>query len=217
MPFPCGIVRGMVLVGLFAFLLFLLIVVGDWMHFTSLTASASRYGFGIAKIEDRLPHSWKGPMAHFFDTDGLMNLPHGVARLFQDEGRILLRPQYRLSSRRFRTAWPIKGSIAIEQDGDSTRVTCIKRIPWSSAILTLLWFGLVGVGTVGFVVVYALEGGMASLSTVMLGVGITGVGILVFLFGLIIVSLAYRLENDRLGQAYKEFRQTLAGEASGHD
>ncbi len=206
-------VRVMLLIGLFALILFLLIVLGDWIHFTSLTPSASRYGCGIAKREDRLHIPSTVQLTDRFDSNGLMDLPHGVARLFQEEGRILLRPQYQWSSLRFRTAWPIKGSIAVEQDENSTRLTYIKRIPWSSAILTLLWFALVGLGTLGFMVSYAMRGGMASLSSVLLGLGIAGVGLLVFMFGLIIVSLAYRLEDDRLAKAYKELRETLGGEA----
>ena len=138
-------------------------------------------------------------------------MPHGIARLFPDENRILLRPQYRLWSLRFRTAWPIKGTIEMREDGEATRLTCVKRIPWSSAIMTALWFAIVGLGTVGFLVTYTVEGGLASLSSLLIGLGITGVGVLVFLFGLIIVALAYRLENDRLGQAYRELREVLAG------
>ncbi len=207
----------MVLVGLFAFMLFLLIVLGDWLHFTSLTVSASRYGCRIARVEDRLHLPSTALVVARFDPDGLLNLPHGIARLFQEENRIVLRPQYRWYSVRFRTAWPIKGSIEVEQDGDSTRVTCIKRIPWSSAILTLLWFALVGFGTVVFVVTYAVQGGFTSLTSVLLGLGVAGAGTLVFMFGLVIVSLAYRLENDRLGQAYNELRETLTGEASRPD
>lgn len=204
----------MVLVGLFAFMLFLLIVLGDWLHFTSLTASASRYGCRIARVEDRLHLPSTALVVARFDPDGLLNLPHGIARLFQEENRIVLRPQYRWYSVRFRTAWPIKGSIEVEQDGDSTRVTCIKRIPWSSAILTLLWFALVGFGTVVFMVAYAVQGGFTSLTSILLGLGVAGAGTLVFMFGLVIGSLAYRLENDRLGQAYNELRETLTGEAS---
>ena len=201
----------MLLVGFFAVALFLVILVGDWLFFTGLSPSACRYGCGIARDEDQLPMGSRALALHRFDAAGMMTLPHGIARLFPDENRILLRPQYRLWSLRFRTAWPIKGTIEVREDGEATRLTCVKRIPWSSAIMTALWFAIVGLGTVGFLVAYTVEGGLASLSSLLIGLGITGVGVLVFLFGLIIVALAYRLENDRLGQAYRELREVLTG------
>lgn len=198
-------------VGIFAFFLVVVLVVGDWIYFTSLTASASRYGCGIAKNEDPLPLPALAVLAERFDGQGLMNLPHGVARLFQDEQRILLRPQYRLFSFRFRTAWPIKGTIKVEPDGEGTRLKCVKRIPWSSALMTLVWFGIVVFGTLWFGVAYAMQGGMASLGSVLMGMGVIGTGILVLAFGLVTVAFAYRLENDRLGQAYRELREVLRG------
>ena len=204
-------VRGMVLIGLFAFFLVLLLILGDWIHFTSLTTSASGYGCGIAKNEDQLPVAALAVAAERFDREGLINLPHGVARLFQEEKRILLRPQYRLFSFRFRTAWPIKGTIEVEQEAERTRLTCIKRIPWSSAIITLAWFAIVGLGTLWFMIAYTIEGGMASLGSLLMGLGIVGMGIVVLAFGLLTVAFAYRLENERLGQAYRELREALVG------
>ncbi len=207
----CAIVRGMLAIGLFAVVLFLLLVLGDWMHFTSLSASATQYGCGVARLEERLKLPSLAVISGRFDQEGLLNLPHGVARWFQEERRILLRPQYRLLSLRFRTAWPIKGTIDLHEDGDSACLRCVKRIPWSSAIMTLLWFAVVGLGTVGFLVAYAVQGGMTSLGSVLMGVAVTAVGILVFFFGLITVTLAYRVENERLTQVYKELREVLVG------
>lgn len=209
----CAIVRGMLAVGLFAVVLFLLLVLGDWMHFTSLSASASQYGCGVTRLEERLKLPSLAVISGRFDQEGLLNLPHGVARWFQEDKRILLRPQYRMFSLRFRTAWPIKGTIDLHEDGDLACLTCVNRIPWSSAIMTLLWFAVVGLGTVGFLVAYAVQGGMTSLGSLLTGLAVTAVGVLVFFFGLITVSLAYRLENERLTQAYKELREALLGAA----
>ena len=136
-------------------------------------------------------------------------MPHGIARFFPDVRRILIRPQYRLFSLRFRTAWPLKGSLELAPAEDGFRVLYIKRIPWSSAIITLLWFALVGLGTIGFLVSYAIQGGLASLGGVLLGVGVIGLGLLVLAFGLITITMAYRLEDSRLTLVYQELRTAL--------
>lgn len=205
----------MLLVGLFAGFLCLLMVLGDWIHFTRLTASAGRYGCGVGRDEERLPASSPAEVLSRFEPHGILSLPHGIARLFRPDNMIVLRPHYRLFSFRFRTAWPIKGSIDVKEDGDACRLLCVKRIPWSSAIMTAAWFALVGFGTIGFAVAYALQEGMASVGSVLLGLSVIGVGVMVFGFGLITVVLAYRLENERLRQAYQELRHALgkAGEA----
>lgn len=199
----------MLLAGVVGIALALALVIGDWFHFTSLTAAASRYGCGIARLHDQLPRTSFPLVIERFDRNGLLHLPHGVARFFLDQRRILLRPQYRLFSLRFRTAWPLNGSIDVIPDGDTTRLTCIKRVPWSSALLTLLWFAVVGVGTVWFVIAYLAEGGLTSLGGAVMGLGITGLGLLVLAFGVLTVVLAVRLEDHRLTQAYQELLAAL--------
>ena len=201
----------MLLAGLFAFTLFLVCVVADWMYFSSLSPSADRYGCGIAAEEHRLPVASQGLALDRFDSNGFLALPHGVARWNREDNRIVLRPQYRFFSLRFRTAWPIKGTVDLKQDGESTRLRCVKRIPWSSALITLMWFAIVGFGTLGFVIVYALEGGLSSLGSILVGLGITAVGVFVLVFGLITISLAYKLENARLGLVSTELRDALSG------
>ncbi|MGH7230734.1 MAG: hypothetical protein ACREJU_05160 [Nitrospiraceae bacterium] len=201
----------MLLAGLFASLLILALIVSDWFHFTSLTEPASRYGCQIARMENRLPRAPLALELQRFDRNGILRLPHGVARLFAPQSRIVLRPQYQLFSFRFRTAWPLKATIELESDGPSTHVKCLKRVPWSSAVLTLLWFALVGIGTVAFIIVFAANGGFASFSGVLMGLGITGIGLLVLAFGLVVVALAYRLEDARLTEAYRELLATLSG------
>lgn len=201
----------MVLAGLFAAFLFLTLIIGDWIYFTSLTEAASRYGCRVARREDRLPLISGEPNLRHFDKRGLCRLPHGVARLFEQQRVIVLRPQYRLFSLCFRTAWPMKSTIELDPDGAAIRVSCAKRIPWSSAVLTLAWFGLVGIGTLGFLVAFGLNGGFATLSGVLMGAGIAGLGGLVVVFGLLVVSAAYRLEDHRLMQTYQELLEALAG------
>ena len=79
----------------------------------------------------------------------------------------------------------MKGSIDIASGEGGLELVCTKRIPWSSAIVTLLWFALVGLGTAGFLLSYLLQGGFESLSGIVMGVGVTGLGALVFAFGLL--------------------------------
>jgi hypothetical protein len=197
----------MVLAGLFAGVLFVALVLGDWLQFTSLTAQAARYGCKIARLEDHLPLVSLPKALERFGSNGLLQLPNGVARLFPDDRRLLLRPQ-----RRLRTAWPIKGSIELRQEGETTTLVHNKLIPWSSAILTLLWFLTVGVGTITFVILYLADGGLASFSGILMGLGILGIGLLVLAFGLVTIAFAYRLENHRLMQAYQDLRAALEEE-----
>lgn len=199
----------MLLAGLFGGMLFLALILGDWFHFTSLTAQASSYGCRIARAEDRLPSAALAAALGRLAGAAAFRLPNGVACVFPAERTILVRPQYGWRSRRFRTAWPMKGTIHLEPDGEDTRLICLKRIPWSSAILTLLWFLLVGIGTIAFVITFLVNGGPASLVGLLMGFGILGLGLLVLAFGLVTVTLAYRLEDHRLAQVYQELRGLL--------
>jgi hypothetical protein len=76
-------------------------------------------------------------------------------------------------------------------------------------LLTVLWFLTVGIGTLAFVIMYLVDGGLASLSGILMGLGILGIGLLVLAFGLVTIAFAYRLENHRLTQAYEELRGVL--------
>lgn len=201
----------MVLAGVFAACLLLGLIVGDWLVFGRLTAEASRYGCIVARIHDQVGRLTLPRLTERFDQNGLLSLPHGVARFFPEARRILIRPQYHLFSMRFRTAWPIKGSIDVTQNGEAVALLCLKRIPWSSAIITFVWFLLVSLGTVAFAVIYLLQGGTSSLGGVLMGAGIAGLGVLVVGFGIVTVTMAYRLENSRLSQVYQELRAALDG------
>jgi hypothetical protein len=63
-----------------------------------------------------------------------------------------------------------------------------------------------------FFVSFLVSGGLESLRGILMGVGLTGLGVLVLLFGLIVVSLAYRLEDSRLKQTYEELKAVLLSE-----
>jgi hypothetical protein len=144
--------------------------------------------------------------------DGLLSLEHGAVRFFPSEQHILLKPHSQRSQARFRTAWPLKGALELDAGVGAVRVRCVKLMPWSSVLLTLLWFAVVGVGTLAFVVRFLAGGDTVTLAGVLLGLGVTGVGLLVLVFGLVTVSLAYRLEDHRLMQAYQELRAILVGD-----
>ncbi len=146
------------------------------------------------------------------DANGALTLPHGIARYYPELQQIALRPQYHLFSMSFRTAWPLKGMIHLRPDDQTVHALCIKRIPWSSAIITLVWFLLVSVGTTAFMVTYAIQGGFSSFSGVLMGAGILGIGLLVLAFGIVTVVFSYRLENSRLAKVYEELRDIVEGD-----
>jgi hypothetical protein len=127
-----------------------------------------------------------------------------------DERRILLRSQPSRFSSRFHTAWPLKGAIEWDREDGTLRLRCVKLMPWSSALLTLLWFAIVGVGTLAFIVKFLAGDDGLSLGGLLLVLGVTAVGLLVLVFGLVTASLAYRLEDQRLMQVYQELRSALS-------
>lgn len=202
--------RPMLLAGLFAGCLLVALVAGDWWQFRRLTAAAGRYGCPVARAEDTIPVEPDHLLSARFDADGLLRLDHGIARLLPTEHRILLRPQSGPASSRFRTAWPLKGTIELDGGNGLARLRCLKLMPWSSAVLTLLWFAVVGLGTLAFVVRFLTGDDAFSLSSLLLVLGVTGVGLLVLVFGLVTVSLAYRLEDQRLMEVYRELRMALS-------
>lgn len=199
----------MLLAGLFAGVLFLGLILGDWLYFVRLTPDAGRYGCGVARTVDRLSLQSLTRLEACVDTDGALALPHGIARYYPHLRQIALRPQHRLFAMGFRTAWPLKGLIQLTPDAQTVHAVCIKRIPWSSAIITLVWFLLVGAGTTTFLITYGVQGGFESLSGLLMGAGILGIGMLVLAFGLVTVILSYRLENSRLVQVYEELKAAV--------
>ena len=199
----------MVLAAVFGTFLFLVLIFGDWYQFTSLQSWASRYGFGIARRQDRLGKTPSNCLSRQFDSQGLLQLPHGMARWFQDEELIVIRPYYQLFSMRFRTAWPLKGTIEVKQEGQELFLGLVKRMPWTSALITVLWLALVAIGTLVFVVMFGLDGGFQTIGGAFLGLGIFALGVLVLVFGLVLLSLAYRLEDHRLMQVYQELQESL--------
>jgi hypothetical protein len=201
----------MIFAGLFAGALALGLILGDWFYFMRLTPDASRYGCGIARTHDRFTHTTMKQLADRFDAGGFLTLPHGTARLYQDLNQIVIRQKYRLFALGFRTLWPLKGLISLSPEGDALAVLCRKLTPWSSALLTGIWFAVVAVGTVGAVISLFIEGEMTASGGVVLAVGIIGLGVVFILSGAITVVFAYRLENARLTMVYQELREVLEG------
>jgi uncharacterized membrane-anchored protein YitT (DUF2179 family) len=199
----------MLLAGLFAGALFLGMILGDWLYFVRLTPDAVRYGCGIARMADRFTLQNVTRLEARVDADGALTLPHGIARYYPDLRQIALRPQYHLFAMGFRTAWPLKGLIQLTPDGQTVHALCVKRIPWSSAIMTLIWFVLVGAGTTAFMIAYGAQGGFDTLTGLLMGAGILGIGLLVFTFGVVTVIFSYRLENSRFSQVYDELKAAV--------
>jgi hypothetical protein len=141
-------------------------------------------------------------------------LPHGTARLHQNVNQIVIRQRYRLFALSFRTLWPLKGLIALSPEGDALSVLCRKLTPWSSVLLTGLWFAVVAVGTAGALISLFLEGQLAAMGGVALAFGVLGLGLIFLLSGVITVVFAYRLENSRLMIVYHELREVLEGARS---
>jgi hypothetical protein len=203
----------MVLAGLFASLLVIGLMLGDWLYFVRFTPDAIRYGCSIARSQERWTASTIETIRSQFSVDGVLMLPHGIARFYPDVSQIAIRPQYRFFSIGFRSAWPVKGLIHLsagDQAGDHViDALCVKRIPWSSALMTLLWFGTVVIGSLVFVITYAWDGGFASLEGMFMGVGLVAGAVLVLAAGLVTVMMSYRLENSRLMNVYEELRDAL--------
>ena len=184
------------------------LIVADWVAFNRKTPSAVRYGVAVERRQETL-----SVRRGSFGADGILKLPRGRARLFPEQRAILLEPDLRQFGVTFRTAWPLNGFVHYADFDESGPVTFAKRMPWSSAILTALWFLTVAGGTLAYVASYAVAGGMASAAGAFLAVALSGLGLLVCLFGLLVVVVAYRLENKRLMAVYEELRSAL-GEVS---
>ena len=201
----------MILAGFFAGALCLGLILGDWFYFMRLTPDASRYGCGIARTHDRFTQTTMKQLADRFDAGGFLTLPHGTARFYQDLNQIVIRQKFRLFAIGFRTLWPLKGLISLSPEGDALAVLCRKLTPWSSALLTGIWFVLVAVGMVGALIALFVEGEMAAPSGMVLAFGILGLGLVFLVSGAITVVFAYRLENARLTTVYQELREVLEG------
>lgn len=201
----------MIFAGFFAGALCLGLILGDWFYFMRLTPDASRYGCGIARTYDRFTHTTMRQLADRFDAGGILMLPHGTARFYRDLNQIVIRQKYRLFALGFRTVWPLKGLIFLSPEDDALAVLCRKLTPWSSALLTGIWFVVVVAGTVGAVISLFIEGEMTAPGGMVLALGIVGLGVVFLLSGAITVVFAYRLENSRLMMVYQELREVLEG------
>jgi hypothetical protein len=198
----------MILAGLFAAVLFIGLLVGDRLYFRTLSLDASRYGCRVGRGQDRLESASLSSIHARFDRLGLLALRHGVARIFADANRILLRPRYP-TLWAFLWIWPMKVTIDFRADGESVVLFSTKRIPWCSAILTGGWFLIVGFGTMAALISYVMEGGVASSGGVLMGAGILTLGLFFFFSGLVTVVMGYRIENSRLAIVSQELRDAL--------
>jgi hypothetical protein len=79
--------------------------------------------------------------------------------------------------------------------------------------MTLLWFAIVLLGSLTFVVQYAMEDGFTTLGGTFLGMGIIGLAGMVVLFGIVTITLSYRLEDSRLMEVYEELRAAMTRQA----
>lgn len=199
----------MTFAGILAILLFLGLIIGDWFQFTTLKSWACQYGCPLAHRKNAIASHPAHSLSRLFHKDGTLPLPHGIARWVEDRRVIVIRPYYQLFSLRFRTAWPLKGTINVSIDRDQLLLSLSKRIPWSSAVLTLLWLIFVIGGTLTFVVLFTLDGGLSTVGGVLWIIGMTALGLLVLAGGVILLSFAYRLEDSRLMQVYEELLEVF--------
>ncbi|TAL11787.1 MAG: hypothetical protein EPO02_03540 [Nitrospirae bacterium] len=180
------------------------LIVADWRAFSRTAPAVVTYGVAVERRQEPL-----AVRRGLFDADGLLKLPRGRARLFPEQRAILLEPDLKQFGVALRTAWPLNGFVHYAEGEESAPATLTKRMPWSSVLLTALWFLTVAGGTLVYVVSYAMAGGLSSAGGAFLAVALSGLGLLVCLFGLLIVVVAYRLENKRLMALYEEFKAAL--------
>ncbi len=204
----------MLLPSIFAIVMGLALIIGDWFQFTTLKPWACRYGCPLARRRDVVPKP-KEAFPRLFKTNSTLPLPHGVARWVADRQAIVIRPYYQMFSLRFRTAWPLKGTIDYHFQDDQLELHLAKRTPWSSAVLTLVWLLFVIGGTLGFVVMYTMDGGFGTVGGLFWAVGMIALGLLVLAGGVILLAFAYRLEDSRLMQVYQELLGALQPSTSG--
>ena len=179
------------------------LIVADWRAFSRNAERAIRYGVAVGRHHESLL-----VRRNQFNGEGIMTLPRGSARLCLEQHAILLQLGRR-QALTFRTAWPLNGAIHYAALEERAPATLIKRMPWSSFLFTVLWFLTVSVGMLVYLVSYAGAGGFSSASGTVLAVALCGLGLLVLLFGMVVVVAGYRLENKRLMALYEEFKAAL--------
>jgi hypothetical protein len=201
----------MLLAGIFAIVLVLALIIGDWFQFTTLKPWACHYGCPLARRQNSLSQP-KDSFPRLFKNQSTLALPHGVARWVAERQAIVIRPYYKMFSLRFRTAWPLKGTIEYRFQDDHLQLHLSKRVPWSSVILTAIWLLFVIGGTLAFVGMYAMDGGFNTIGGIFWAVGMIALGLLVLAGGVILLAFAYRLEDSRLMQVYEELTAALTAQ-----
>lgn len=181
------------------------LIVEDWRAFRRGTAKVIRYGAPIGREPDTLVLR-----RNLFDADGVLALPRGVARLFPEQRAILLLPDKQKLGMTVRTVWPLNGAVHYTALEEPAQATLVKRMPWSSALFTALWFLTVVVGLLVYLVSYGSAGGFSSFAGTFLAVALSGLAVLAVLFGMVVVVAGYRLENKRLMAIYEEFKAAIS-------
>src|SRR5205823_5976719 len=107
-------------------LIVLVLVASDWVAFRRKNQAAAGYGLAVARQEEvlRLPRER-------FTERGEVALPRGVARLCPERQAVVLLPDAGKFGLRFRSAWPLNGMVYYAGLDAATRVTLVKRMPWS--------------------------------------------------------------------------------------
>src|SRR5437660_5965187 len=161
------------------------LVAADWIAFTRKSPRVLGYGLAVGRQQEALRVS-----AEDFDTSGCLPLPHGMAWLCPEQHAIILLPEWKRFGLRFRTAWPLNGALHYDSFSDGAEIRFIKRMPWSSALLTALWFLTVAGGLLAYLVSYAQAGGFSSAPGAFLGAAWGALESRVLLFGIIGVVAA---------------------------
>src|SRR5512145_1535901 len=130
----------------------------------------------------------------------------GIIRRF---GKLRYAPSIMCSQRGF--APPGRSKVLFTSRPMSRRSTrcASSRFPGPRRSSPWRGFSSWGGGTAAFMITYGVQGGFESLSGVLMGAGILGIGLLVLAFGAVTVVLSYRLENSRLAQVYEELKAVV--------
>src|SRR6266542_1619704 len=99
----------------------IVLVVADWVAFTRKASSALTYGMAVGQHHDTVRLRPDG-----FDAEGRLPLPHGAARAYPEHQAIMLDPDWKRFGFRFRSAWPLNGTVYYAGFEGSVGVTLLK-------------------------------------------------------------------------------------------
>ena len=136
----------MIFAGFFAGALCLGLILGDWFYFMRLTPDASRYGCGIARTHDRFTHTTMKQLADRFDAGGFLTVAAWNRSVLPGSEPDRDSPEIPAVRHRLSNIVAVERADFLSPEGDALAVLCRKLTPWSSALLTGLWFVVVVVG-----------------------------------------------------------------------